>query len=57
VAKKMRMISINEAAEQCGVDHQTIRRLISDHELPAVRVGKRVIRIDPADLEHILKPV
>lgn len=55
MAKKM--ISINEAADYCGVDHQTIRRLISDHELPAVRVGKRVIRIDPADLERILKPV
>jgi excisionase family DNA binding protein len=51
------MISINEAAEMYGVDHQLIRRLIEDGELPAVRVGKRVIRIDPADLKRVCKPV
>lgn len=50
-------ISINEAAEVCGVDRQTIRRLIADGELPAMRIGKRLIRIDAADLERIVKPV
>jgi excisionase family DNA binding protein len=55
VAKKM--ISINEAAELYGVDHQTIRRRIADGELPAVRLGARLIRIDPDDLTQLFKPV
>ena len=55
MAKKM--ISIEQAAEMYGVGRQTIRRLISDGEVPAVRVGKRVIRLDVNDLERAFKPV
>lgn len=45
-----------EAAVHVGVSHWTIRRMIADGRLRAVRVG-RCIRIHPDDLERALKPV
>ena len=37
--------SIKEAAEQLGVSHDTVSRLIERGELPAIRVSKRIVRI------------
>jgi len=46
------------AAEYLGVTDLTIRNYISRGVLPAARVrGSRLIRIDRADLEALLRPI
>jgi len=40
-----RWYSIKEAAEQLGVSHDTVSRLIERGDLPAIRVSKRIVRI------------
>lgn len=50
-------LSISEAAEQRGLSDSTIRRLISRGELRAYRIGPRLIRIDPADLDALFTEV
>lgn len=50
-------ISIAQAAERAGVSRDTIRRRIADGSLPAYRMGPRLIRLDPADVDALLRPV
>lgn len=50
-------LSINQAAERVGVSRDTIRRRIADGTLPAHRMGPKLIRIHPADLERLYRPV
>lgn len=40
-----RWYSIKEAADQLGVSHDTVSRLVERGDLPAIRVSKRIIRI------------
>jgi len=40
-----RWYSIREAAEQLGVSHDTVARLVERGELPAIRVSERIVRI------------
>ncbi|WP_249020762.1 AlpA family transcriptional regulator [Conexibacter sp. S30A1] len=40
-----RLLSVRDAAQFAGVCEKTIRRAIDDGELPAQRVGERVIRL------------
>ena len=40
-----RWYSIKEAAEQLGVSHDTVARLVERGELPAIRVSERIVRI------------
>lgn len=56
----MKLLSVNEAAEQLGVSHMTVRRLIENGSLRASKIGGQ-IRIRPDDLElcinqSIVKP-
>lgn len=48
-----KLISISETAEWLGVSTQTVRRLIADGDLPASRIGRRTIRINPADVRSL----
>jgi excisionase family DNA binding protein len=47
------LYSVREVADRLGVHPETIRRLIHDGRLDAVRVG-RVLRVDAAALEGFL---
>ena len=47
------LYSVREVAGRLGVHPETIRRLIHDGRLGAVRVG-RVLRVQSADLEGFL---
>ena len=47
------LYSVREVADRLGVHPETIRRLIHDGRLDAVRVG-RVLRVDADSLEGFL---
>lgn len=47
-----RYSTIKEAAERLRVSHDTISRLISSGELPAIRVSRRLYRIPSPALDR-----
>jgi len=49
--------SIAEAAALYHVSRDFLRDRIIDGSLPAVRSGKRIIRITSGDLERLFRPV
>ena len=51
------LIGLQEAADRCDVSYRSIRRWIADGRLNAVRVGPRLLKVDVAELEAILRPV
>jgi excisionase family DNA binding protein len=50
-------VSIAEAADTYNCSQRTIRRRIADGTLPAYRVGPRMIRLDPADLDKMARRI
>jgi len=50
-------VSIGGAAARYNVSCAYIRRRIIDGSLPAVRSGRRIIRIRTTDLEHLFRRV
>lgn len=50
-------LSIGEAAARYHVSRDYIRARIIDGSLPAVRAGRRIIRIATADLDRLFRPV
>lgn len=46
-------ITISQAADLMSVNPKTVRRLIAAGDLPARRIGTRMIRIDAADLDAL----
>lgn len=50
-------LSIAEAAARYHVSRDYIRHRITDGSLPAVRSGRRIIRVSAASLERLFLPV
>jgi excisionase family DNA binding protein len=50
-------VTINQAANVARCHANTIRNLISSGQLPASRIGSRIIRIDKKDLDALFTPV
>lgn len=50
------MLTVAEAADELAVTERFIRKLISNGQLRAVKVGARVVRIRRTDLEDLLRP-
>lgn len=50
-------LSVGDVADELHVTDRFVRRLIADGDLPAVRVGRRIVRVRRSDLEHLLRPV
>ncbi|WP_336637464.1 excisionase family DNA-binding protein [Micrococcus luteus] len=50
-------VSIQEFAELHSVSVSTVRRMIARGELRAYRIGKRLIRLDPADFGQAMREV
>jgi excisionase family DNA binding protein len=44
-------LSVGDAARMLGVSPQTIHHWINAGRLPATRIGERIIRIKPEDVE------
>lgn len=49
-------LTVAQAADELAVTERFIRKLITDGELRAVKVGTRVVRIRRSDLEDLLRP-
>lgn len=50
-------LTIAEAASAYGVSPKTMRRYIAAGRLPAVRVGPRLLRVDPDDVAALARPL
>lgn len=49
--------TIADVAEYLGISVETTRRMIARGELRAYRYGKRLVRIDPADVAAMARPI
>lgn len=52
-----RRVKLADAARQNGVCTKTLRRMIARGDLPAHRLGSRIILVDLDDLDAILAPL
>ena len=52
-----KLITLDDAAERLAISKRSVRRLISEGTLPAVRINARTIRINDDDLAKALRPV
>jgi len=51
------VITISEAAARLNVNARTVRRRIADGTLTGYRVGPHLIRLDPAEVDALLRPI
>nr|NLI49336.1 helix-turn-helix domain-containing protein [Propionibacterium sp.] len=49
--------SLAQAAERTDVSVKTLRRRISAGQLRAYRYGPRILRLDPNDVDKLMRPV
>lgn len=47
----------DEAADYLKITSRTVRRMVATGQLPAYRLGPRLLRIDLADVDALLRPV
>jgi excisionase family DNA binding protein len=52
-----RLETVSSAAEYLGVSTKTLRRMIARGDLRAFRMGSRMIRVDRAELDELLRPI
>ena len=52
-----RYASLPGAADYAKVSERTIRRYIANGQLAGYRIGKRMIRVDLAEVDELLKPI
>jgi excisionase family DNA binding protein len=48
--------SLADAAARTHVSTRTLRRWIAEGRLQAYRVGPRLVRLDPASVDQLMKP-
>jgi len=51
------LLTVQESAALVGVSHKTVRRWISSGRLTAYKMGPRLVRIDAAELDGMLRPI
>ena len=49
--------SLAQASERTGLSIKTLRRRIATGDLPAYRNGTRILRVDPQDVDRLMRPV
>jgi len=52
-----RLVSIADAADYVAISTKSIRRRIACGDLAAYRVGPRLVRVDVAELDAMLRPI
>lgn len=50
-------VGLQAAADHAGVSTRTIRRWIASGELPAYRIGPKLIKVDLDAVDAMLKPI
>lgn len=55
--KPIIMLTVAEAADRLHVHTRTIRRRIADGSLSAYRVGPQLIRLDPTEVDGLLRKI
>jgi len=51
-SKALRLESLQDAADRLGVSVDTIRRLISDGKVTGYRLGRRILRVCPEEVDQ-----
>lgn len=51
------LLTVAEAADRLRVTTRYIHMLIADGTLPAMRLGRRSIRLRKDDVDHVLRPL
>ncbi len=54
---KPQYLSVNDAADYTGVSTSTIRRYIENGRLRAYRMGQRLVKVQQADLDALMRPI
>lgn len=49
--------SIPEAAARLGIHPKTLRRRIAEGKLPAYRLGHQIVRLNPDDVDALLRQI
>ena len=49
--------TLAQAAERTGLSVKTLRRRISEGHLQAYTSGRRVLRVDPLDVDQMMTPI
>ena len=52
-----RWVTIRAAADYLSCDTKTVRRLVSNGSIEAVRLGSRAIRLDLNQIDAFMRPV
>lgn len=55
VGEEIELLKIPEAAEILSISPLTVRKLISEGKLPAVRIGNKSIRVRKSDLREFVE--
>lgn len=56
-ANRRQWLTQEEAADYLKITPRTVRRMVSSGQLPAFRLGPRLLRIDLADVDALLRRV
>ena len=57
VSTEHELLTVAEAAERLRVTTRFIRMLITEGKLPALRLGRRSIRLRRDDVDDLLRPI
>ncbi len=49
--------SLSTASERTNMSVKTLRRFIAEGNLRAYRAGNRILRVDPRDVDNLMRPV
>jgi excisionase family DNA binding protein len=55
--KPRKLISVEAAASCLDMNPRSIRRYIADGKLAGYRIGDKLIRVDQADVDALIRPI
>lgn len=48
------LLTLQDVAIEVGVSERTLRRYVSDGRLQVIRINRRTVRVDPAEVDRFL---